>query len=150
MVRLDEKDVALSGPTPSLGHDNPPTSTLTVPAAVPAPLLGQYWTTDSISEVSYDAAERRISFKMESFCPVSLLQDTYANMPFQGWELRPLEQDSAQLTITGALIEVSIIVKARTHTHAHTHTHTHTYIHKSHTSKGQKSRRSYRCVCVCV
>lgn len=77
--------------------------------------IGQHWKTDCISETSYDQAERKISFKMDSFYAFTLLQDSYANMPFQSWELRPLGQDSALLTITAALTEVSITIKARTH-----------------------------------
>ncbi|CAB1345768.1 unnamed protein product [Coregonus sp. 'balchen'] len=50
-------------------------------------------------------AERKISFKMDTFYAFTLLQDSYANMPFQSWELRPLGQDSALLTITAALTE---------------------------------------------
>lgn len=42
-------------------------------------------------------------------------------MPFQSWELRPLHQDSALFTITGALIEVSITVKAREALYKNTH-----------------------------
>uniref|UniRef100_A0A8C7SWP8 Dynein axonemal intermediate chain 7 n=1 Tax=Oncorhynchus mykiss TaxID=8022 RepID=A0A8C7SWP8_ONCMY len=72
---------------------------------------GQHWKTDCISETSYDQAERKISFKMDSFYAFTLLQDSYANMPFQSWELRPLGQDSALLTITAALTEVSITIK---------------------------------------
>ncbi|XP_017570890.1 dynein intermediate chain CFAP94, axonemal [Pygocentrus nattereri] len=73
--------------------------------------VGQHWRTDCITETSYNAEARSISFKMESFCAFTLLQETYANMPFQSWELRPLGQDSALLTITTALAEVSITVK---------------------------------------
>ncbi|KAL2076614.1 hypothetical protein ACEWY4_027786 [Coilia grayii] len=71
----------------------------------------QHWKTDCISDVSYDASERRISFKMDSFYVFTLMQDSYANMPFQDWELRPLGQDTALLTINGALIELSITIK---------------------------------------
>lgn len=74
---------------------------------------GQHWRTDCISETSYDAECRSISFQMTAFYAFTLLQETYANMPFQSWELRPLGQDSALFTITGAIIEVSITVKAR-------------------------------------
>lgn len=52
---------------------------------------------------------------MNAFYTFTLLQESYANMPFQSWELRPLGKDSALFTITGALIEISITVKA-THT----------------------------------
>ncbi|KAI4873702.1 hypothetical protein NFI96_023391 [Prochilodus magdalenae] len=74
--------------------------------------VGQHWRTDGVTEASYDAEARSISFKMEAFHAFTLLQETYANMPFQSWELRPLGQDSALLTITTALTEVSITVKA--------------------------------------
>ncbi|XP_071189199.1 dynein axonemal intermediate chain 7-like [Salvelinus alpinus] len=37
---------------------------------------------------------------MDSFYAFTLLQDSYVNMPFHSWELRPLGQDSALLTIT--------------------------------------------------
>lgn len=50
---------------------------------------------------------------MNAFYAFTLLQESYANMPFQSWELRPLGQDSALFTITGALTEVSITIKAR-------------------------------------
>nr|A6H8T2.2 RecName: Full=Dynein axonemal intermediate chain 7 [Danio rerio] len=75
--------------------------------------IGQHWRTDCISETSYDAELRTISFQMTAFYAFTLLQETYANMPFQSWELRPLGQDSALFTITGALIEVSITVKGK-------------------------------------
>ncbi|XP_066523222.1 dynein axonemal intermediate chain 7 isoform X2 [Hoplias malabaricus] len=73
--------------------------------------VGQHWRTDSIMETSYNAEARTISCKMESFYAFTLLQETYANMPFQSWELRPLGQDCVLFTITTALTEVSITVK---------------------------------------
>ncbi|KAG1953377.1 dynein intermediate chain CFAP94, axonemal isoform X1 [Pimephales promelas] len=75
--------------------------------------LCQHWRTDCISETNYDAEARSISFQMNAFHAFTLLQESYANMPFQSWELRPLGQDSALFTITGALTEVSITVKGK-------------------------------------
>uniref|UniRef100_A0A671M7W8 Dynein axonemal intermediate chain 7 n=1 Tax=Sinocyclocheilus anshuiensis TaxID=1608454 RepID=A0A671M7W8_9TELE len=75
--------------------------------------IGQHWRADCISEASYDAETHSISFKMNTFSAFTLLQESYANMPFQSWELRPLGQDSTLFTITGALIEVSITVKGK-------------------------------------
>ncbi|XP_072528979.1 dynein axonemal intermediate chain 7 [Salminus brasiliensis] len=72
---------------------------------------GHHWRTDCIMDTSYNAETRSVSFKMESFFAFTLLQETYANMPFQSWELRPLGQDSALFTITTALTEVCITVK---------------------------------------
>lgn len=48
---------------------------------------------------------------MASFQPLVLLQETYANFPFQSWELRPLGQDMALFTINGALITLSITIQ---------------------------------------
>lgn len=48
---------------------------------------------------------------MASFRPLVLLQETYANFPFQSWELRPLGQDVALFTINGALITLSIKIQ---------------------------------------
>ncbi|XP_030639455.1 dynein axonemal intermediate chain 7, partial [Chanos chanos] len=72
---------------------------------------GQHWRTDNISDISYDASARSVSFGMKEFCAFTLLQEAHANMPFQSWELRPLGKDSALFTITGALIELSITVQ---------------------------------------
>ncbi|XP_062851617.1 dynein axonemal intermediate chain 7 isoform X2 [Trichomycterus rosablanca] len=71
---------------------------------------GQHWRTDGITEISYNGEEHIISFKMESFYAFTLLQETHINMPFQSWELRPLGENSAMLTITASLTEVSITI----------------------------------------
>lgn len=75
--------------------------------------LGKQWRTDGINDVSYEEAEAKISFTMDSFQPVVLMQETYANFPFQSWELRPLGQDSALFTVDGALIKLSVTVQVR-------------------------------------
>ncbi|XP_072311106.1 dynein axonemal intermediate chain 7 [Eucyclogobius newberryi] len=72
---------------------------------------GKQWTMDGITEVVCSEEESKISFKMDSFWPFVLVQDTYANFPFQSWELKPLGQDSAVFTIKGALINISITVQ---------------------------------------
>ncbi|XP_053170205.1 dynein axonemal intermediate chain 7 [Scomber japonicus] len=69
------------------------------------------WRMDGITDVSYEEAEAKISFKMDSFQAFVLMQETYANFPFQSWELRPLGQDSALFTINGALIDLSITIQ---------------------------------------
>ncbi|XP_034529584.1 protein CASC1 isoform X2 [Notolabrus celidotus] len=69
------------------------------------------WRMDGITDVSYEEAEAKISFKMDSFQAFVLMQETYVNFPFQRWELRPLEQNSALLTVNGALIDISITIQ---------------------------------------
>uniref|UniRef100_A0A3B3I055 Dynein axonemal intermediate chain 7 n=1 Tax=Oryzias latipes TaxID=8090 RepID=A0A3B3I055_ORYLA len=39
--------------------------------------------------------EAKVSFRMPSFRPFVLMQETYANLPFQSWELRALSDNSA-------------------------------------------------------
>lgn len=68
---------------------------------------------DGITDVSYEEAEAKISFKMDSFQAFVLMQETYANLPFQSWELRPLGQDSALFTVSGALMDLSITIQVR-------------------------------------
>ncbi|KAJ8381931.1 hypothetical protein SKAU_G00027090 [Synaphobranchus kaupii] len=69
------------------------------------------WRRDGAYETTYDVSARTISFKMDSFCTFALLQDSYANVPFQSWELRPLGKNSALLTINAGLTEVRITIK---------------------------------------
>uniref|UniRef100_A0A3Q2CFS3 Dynein axonemal intermediate chain 7 n=1 Tax=Cyprinodon variegatus TaxID=28743 RepID=A0A3Q2CFS3_CYPVA len=69
------------------------------------------WRWDGITDVSYEKAEAKISFKMETFQTFALMQKTYANLPFQGWELRPLGQDSVLFTIKGAIFDITITIK---------------------------------------
>uniref|UniRef100_A0A3Q3VQ02 Dynein axonemal intermediate chain 7 n=1 Tax=Mola mola TaxID=94237 RepID=A0A3Q3VQ02_MOLML len=72
---------------------------------------GKWWRMDGITDVNYDKEEAKISFKMDSFHPFVLMQETYANFPFQSWELRPLGHASALFTVNGALINVSITIQ---------------------------------------
>ncbi|XP_035280691.1 protein CASC1 [Anguilla anguilla] len=69
------------------------------------------WRRDGAYEITYDAPTRTISFKMDSFRTFTFLQDSYANVPFQSWELRPLGVNYALLTIIAGLTEVSITIK---------------------------------------
>lgn len=68
---------------------------------------------DGITDVSYEKEDAKISFKMDSFQPLVLMQETYTNLPFQCWELRPLGQDSALFTVNGALVDLSIKIQVR-------------------------------------
>ncbi|KAF5890790.1 protein CASC1-like, partial [Clarias magur] len=73
--------------------------------------VDHHWRKDGITETSFNSEARSMSFKMDAFCPFTLLQETHINMPFQSWELRPRGQDSVALTITAALTEVRISVQ---------------------------------------
>lgn len=71
------------------------------------------WRMDGITDISHEEEEAKISFKAESYQPFVLMQETFINFPIQGWELRPLGQDSVLYTIRAPLIEFGIKVKVR-------------------------------------
>ncbi|XP_077630614.1 dynein axonemal intermediate chain 7 isoform X3 [Crocuta crocuta] len=72
---------------------------------------GKHWQTDGISNVSYKSEERLITFSLETFSPVTLIQDAHINMPFQSWELRPLDVNKVLLTVTTVFTEIEIQIK---------------------------------------
>ncbi|XP_023370468.1 protein CASC1 isoform X1 [Otolemur garnettii] len=71
----------------------------------------QHWTTDGISNISYEQKERLITFSLETFGPVTLIQDTHINMPYRSWELRPLDVNQVLLTVTTVFTEIQIHIK---------------------------------------
>lgn len=66
---------------------------------------------DGITDICHDEEEAKISFRVDSYQPFVFMQDTFINFPIQGWELRPLEQNSVLYTIRTPLIEFGIKVK---------------------------------------
>ncbi|XP_017513918.3 dynein axonemal intermediate chain 7 isoform X4 [Manis javanica] len=72
---------------------------------------GKHWKTDGISSVSYKSEERLITFSLETFGPVTLLQETHINMPFQSWELTPLDGSNVLLMVTTVFTELQIQIK---------------------------------------
>ncbi|XP_023574809.1 protein CASC1 [Octodon degus] len=72
---------------------------------------GKYWRTDGISNVYYTPEERLISFNLETFGPISLMQETHMNMPYQSWGLRPLDVNKALLTVTTVFTEIQIQIQ---------------------------------------
>ncbi|MBN3317521.1 CASC1 protein, partial [Atractosteus spatula] len=75
-------------------------------------VTGHQWKTDRISDVKFDKEAKKIYFKMDTFYIFTLMQDSYVNMPFQSWELRPLGLNTALFTVTAAISEVEITIKA--------------------------------------
>uniref|UniRef100_A0A8C4M4R1 Dynein axonemal intermediate chain 7 n=1 Tax=Equus asinus TaxID=9793 RepID=A0A8C4M4R1_EQUAS len=72
---------------------------------------GKHWKTDGISNVSYKSEERLITFNLETFGPVTLIQDSHINMPYQSWELRPLDVNKVLLSVTTIFAEIQIQIK---------------------------------------
>ncbi|XP_070266638.1 dynein axonemal intermediate chain 7 isoform X3 [Myotis yumanensis] len=72
---------------------------------------GKHWKTDGISNVVYKSEERIITFNLDTLGPVTLIQDAHINMPYQSWELRPLDENKALLTVTTVFAEIQIQIK---------------------------------------
>ncbi|KAL7982190.1 hypothetical protein Chor_009788 [Crotalus horridus] len=67
----------------------------------------KYWRTDDIGEVVYSMKEKEVSFRMNGFFTVTLLQDAHLNMPYQAWELQPVGPDRAIFTVLTTFAEES-------------------------------------------
>lgn len=74
-------------------------------------LKGKHWKTDGISNVVYQSEERIITLSLDTLGPVTLIQDAHINMPYQSWELRPLDENKALLTVTTVFAEIQIQIK---------------------------------------
>ncbi|XP_032077370.1 protein CASC1 isoform X2 [Thamnophis elegans] len=72
---------------------------------------GRHWRTDDIGEVNYSMKGKEISFRMNGFFTITLLQDAHLNMPYQAWELQPVGPDKAVFTILTTFAEVQIHIK---------------------------------------
>ncbi|XP_037592438.1 dynein intermediate chain CFAP94, axonemal isoform X3 [Cebus imitator] len=72
---------------------------------------GKHWRTDGISNVFYKPKERLVTFSLETFGPLTLIQDAHVNMPYQSWELRPLDVNKVLLTVTTVFTEIQIQIK---------------------------------------
>ncbi|KAM9672443.1 dynein axonemal intermediate chain 7 isoform 4-T4 [Trichechus inunguis] len=72
---------------------------------------GKHWRTDGISHVIYNSEDKLVTFNLETFGPVTLIQDAHINMPYQSWELRPLAVNKVLLTVTTVFTELQIQIK---------------------------------------
>ncbi|KAM6216304.1 dynein axonemal intermediate chain 7, partial [Rhynchocyon petersi] len=72
---------------------------------------GKHWRTDGISHVLYNSEDKLITFNLDTFGPVTLIQDTHINMPYQSWELRPLDVNEVLLTVITVFTEIQIRIK---------------------------------------
>ncbi|NWR48262.1 CASC1 protein, partial [Regulus satrapa] len=72
---------------------------------------GQQWRTDGISNITYKAEEKSITFRMGAFYTVALLQDAHLNLPYQAWELHPTGVDEGLFTITAVFATIQIQIK---------------------------------------
>ncbi|XP_014774165.1 dynein axonemal intermediate chain 7 homolog [Octopus bimaculoides] len=69
------------------------------------------WSIKDICDYKYNDETKSVQFKTNSFGKFALIQDSYINMPFQSWEIRPRTTNWAVFTITAAVLEVVIEIK---------------------------------------
>nr|XP_023959069.1 dynein axonemal intermediate chain 7 isoform X2 [Chrysemys picta bellii] len=72
---------------------------------------GKQWRTDGISDIKYKMKEKQISFEMDAFYTITLIQDAHLNMPYQSWELRPNGTDELLFTVVTAFADVQMQIK---------------------------------------
>ncbi|XP_068962368.1 dynein axonemal intermediate chain 7-like [Petaurus breviceps papuanus] len=72
---------------------------------------GKSWRTDGFVKLFYNLKERIVSFSLESVYPVTLIQDIHIHMPYESWELRPLNLNEAVLNITTTFTDIDIQIK---------------------------------------
>uniref|UniRef100_A0A8C8SXU5 Dynein axonemal intermediate chain 7 n=1 Tax=Pelusios castaneus TaxID=367368 RepID=A0A8C8SXU5_9SAUR len=72
---------------------------------------GEQWRTDGISDMKYKMKEKQISFEMDAFYTIALIQDAHLHMPYQSWELRPNGTDELLFTVVTAFAEVQMQIK---------------------------------------
>ncbi|XP_063251581.1 dynein axonemal intermediate chain 7-like isoform X2 [Prinia subflava] len=72
---------------------------------------GQQWRTDGISNTTYEAEEKSITFGMGAFYTVALLQDAHLNLPYQAWEWHPTAVDEGLFTVTAVFATIQIQIK---------------------------------------
>uniref|UniRef100_A0A8C3NTK7 Dynein axonemal intermediate chain 7 n=1 Tax=Cyanoderma ruficeps TaxID=181631 RepID=A0A8C3NTK7_9PASS len=84
---------------------------LQVPVVARWDPAGQQWRTDGISNITYEAEEKSITFGMGAFYTVALLQDAHLNLPYQAWELHPTGVDEGLFTVTAVFATIQIQIK---------------------------------------
>ncbi|XP_012588235.1 PREDICTED: protein CASC1 [Condylura cristata] len=72
---------------------------------------GKRWKTDGISIITYKAQDRLLTVSLETFGPLTLMQDNHVNMPYQSWELTPLDVNKVLLTVITVFAEIQIQIK---------------------------------------
>ncbi|XP_067129255.1 dynein axonemal intermediate chain 7 [Centruroides vittatus] len=72
------------------------------------------WVAGGFHEVKYREENRQLSFKATCWGIIGIVQNKYINFPYQSWQLvSQSDLDSAQLTITGSLVSLTIEIKGK-------------------------------------
>lgn len=69
------------------------------------------WKSDGFSDVQIEIENKQLSFKCQAFSTIALMQDSYLNMPYQGWLIETLDTGVVKLSITGNLHQIEITIE---------------------------------------
>lgn len=70
-----------------------------------------HWTTSSVLGVDINHEEGTFTCQIPTCSPLALMIDAHWNMPYQNWELTPVEDNGCVLTITGPHVQVKVNIK---------------------------------------
>eukprot|EP00927_Polykrikos_kofoidii_P065534 TRINITY_DN61273_c0_g1_i1.p1 TRINITY_DN61273_c0_g1~~TRINITY_DN61273_c0_g1_i1.p1 ORF type:complete len:640 (-),score=97.82 TRINITY_DN61273_c0_g1_i1:193-2112(-) len=68
------------------------------------------WSTEGITEVTWEPSERKISFYSARLASFSITQERHMELPYQWWCIRPLAPLVAQLTLRAARYELIFVI----------------------------------------
>ncbi|KAJ3294999.1 Protein casc1 [Borealophlyctis nickersoniae] len=68
------------------------------------------WDADGIEGVEIDLENGLAKFRTIHFAPTAIVQNTYAELPYQDWTLRPVSHNRASLSIVGRLGDIEILI----------------------------------------
>ncbi|KAI8846064.1 hypothetical protein BC829DRAFT_399161 [Chytridium lagenaria] len=69
------------------------------------------WSEENIGDVEINVELGHIKFRTTQFGPTALVQRTFAEYPFQHWELKPIDSKSTLLKVQGAVTEIEIEIR---------------------------------------
>jgi len=68
------------------------------------------WSTEGITEISWESEMRKISFFSQKLAAFSITQERHLDLPYQYWALRPVGPLMCELTIQAARYELHFVI----------------------------------------
>jgi hypothetical protein len=68
------------------------------------------WSTDGITEISWEPEVRKVSFFSARLASFSITQEKHLDLPYQWWCMRPMEPRVCQLTVQAARYELHFVI----------------------------------------
>jgi hypothetical protein len=68
------------------------------------------WSTEGITEISWESEMRKISFFSQRLAAFSMTQERHLDLPYKHWSIRPMSPVTAELTLQAARYELHFII----------------------------------------